>query len=92
MDPQAARARCQAATARVTYWESQWRTSANDLEKEMWYDAVVHDLHGAAAGFAAALEALEEAQEENKQLREKLGQLALKVGVLDAEAFDSSYR
>ena len=59
-NPQAARERCEAATARVAYWESQWRRSANTPEKEAWYDAVVRDLHDASTGFASAVKALEE--------------------------------
>ncbi|KKM13450.1 hypothetical protein LCGC14_1716140 [marine sediment metagenome] len=51
-----------AATARVAYWESQWRATAGDPEKEAWYDAVVRDLHDAATGFASTVTALEEAQ------------------------------
>ncbi len=85
LDIKAARARCEAATARVTYWESQWRTSANDLEKEMWYDAVVHDLHDTAAGFAAALEALEEAQGKLEAVRIQAA-AALEIAANDLEA------
>ena len=62
----------EAATARLAYWESQWRASASGSEKEAWYDAIVRDLHDAVAGFAAAVEALEEAQKKAKRLREKL--------------------
>ena len=61
MDIAAAKVRCEEATARLAYWESQWRASAGDAEKEAWYDAVVRDLHDATAGFASAVEALAEA-------------------------------
>jgi hypothetical protein len=59
LDLAAARARCETAKARLAYWESQWRASASDPEKEAWYEAIVRDLHDATGGFAAALEALE---------------------------------
>jgi len=62
MDTAAAKKRCEAATARVAYWESQWRASVSGSEKEAWYEAIVMDLHDAAGGFAAALEALGEAR------------------------------
>ncbi|KKL19592.1 hypothetical protein LCGC14_2463950 [marine sediment metagenome] len=62
MDIAAAKTRCEAATARVVYWESQWRASSSGSEKDAWYEAFVRDLHDATDGFAAALEALEEAK------------------------------
>ena len=68
-NPQAARERREAATARLAYWESQWRASANAAEKAFWYEAIVRDLHDAVSGFAAALEALKAAQGKLDALR-----------------------
>lgn len=69
-DPAVAKKRSDAAAARVAYWESQWRASAGGSEKEAWYEAIVMDLHDAAAGFAAALEALETSESARETLAE----------------------